>query len=308
MKAAEPLGYEIELIMVNDGSPDDSVDCALLLHRADPRLIVVDLARNFGHHPAMMTALSYATGDLVFLLDSDLEEEPELLPHFVERWKKGDCDVVYGVQEFRRGGLLERTAGACFFTLLNRLSDVPIPRNLVTARLMTRDYVRALVRHRDREFLMAQLWQLTGFRQVPFEIQKLSRSASTYSLRRRIEMAVKQITTTSTKLLYMILYLGIAICVLSLVAVVFYIFRYLYSGIGVDGFTSLIVSIWFFGGLTTLILGVLGIYLATIFSETKRRPYTVVRKVYRVDGASIDRSNVIRGPGSTHLLDAGGHR
>src|SRR6476659_250011 len=97
----------------------------------------------------------------------------------------------------------------------------------------------------------------------------------------RVEMAIRYLTTTSTKLLYFILYAGIAIFALSLVTIVYYISRYLLSGIGVDGFTSLIVSIWFFGGLTTLILGVLGIYLSIIFLETKRRPYTVVRQVHR---------------------------
>jgi putative glycosyltransferase len=146
---------------------------------------------------------------------------------------------------------------------------------------MTRDYVHALVRHRDREFLIANLWQVTGFRQVPLPIKKLSHSPSTYSLAMRIEMAVKYLTTTSTKLLYYVLYAGLAIFALSLVTVIYYISRYLLSGIGVSGYTSLIVSIWFFGGLTTLILGIIGIYVANIISETKRRPYTVVRAVHR---------------------------
>ena len=105
MAAAEPITDDIELVMVNDGSPDDSLDLALALHRNDPRVVVVDLARNFGHHKAMMTGLAHATGDLVFLIDSDLEEEPELLGRFHERLAQGDCDVVFGVQETRRGGL-----------------------------------------------------------------------------------------------------------------------------------------------------------------------------------------------------------
>jgi putative glycosyltransferase len=281
ISAAQSITDDIELVMVNDGSPDESLEIALALHRADPRVVVVDLSRNFGHHKAMMTGLAHATGDRVFLIDCDLEEEPELLTRFHERLEKSDCDVVFGVQEARRGGLMERVTGALFFSLVDLLSDHQIPRNTVVARLMTRDYVHALVRHRDREFLIANLWQVTGFRQVPLPIKKLSHSPSTYSLAMRIEMAVKYLTTTSTKLLYYVLYAGLAIFALSLVTVIYYISRYLLSGIGVSGYTSLIVSIWFFGGLTTLILGIIGIYVANIISETKRRPYTVVRAVHR---------------------------
>jgi putative glycosyltransferase len=294
-QAAEALGYDVEFIMVNDGSPDDSLDRALLLQHGDPRIVVVDLARNFGHHKAIMVGLSHAHGDRVFLLDSDLEEQPEDLFRFHERFAQGDCDVVYGVQEKRRGNLLQRLPGELFFFLAQLLSDQPISRNAVASRLMSRDYVRALVRHRDREFLMFHLMQLTGFRQVPVLVRKLSRGSSAYSARMRIEMAIKFLTTTSTRLLYLILYAGLLIFGLSTAVIIYFISRYLTSGIGVDGFTSQIVSIWFFGGLITLILGILGIYIANILVETKRRPYAVIRHVYRPHGAVKERS--VRMPG-----------
>jgi putative glycosyltransferase len=283
--AAESLGYEVELVMVNDGSPDDSLERALALQRDDPRVVVVDLARNFGQHKAIMTGLSYARGDLIFLLDSDLEEEPEDLVRFHERFAQGDCDVVYGVQEKRRGNLLQRLPGEMFFFLVQALSDQPVPRNIVASRLMTREFVRALIRHRDREFMMTHVMQLTGFRQVPVAVRKLSHAPSTYSPRMRVEMAIKFLTTTSTRLLYLILYAGISIFSLSTIVIIYFIGRYLTSGVGVDGFTSQIVSIWFFGGLITLILGILGIYIANILAETKRRPYAVVRRVYRPSAA-----------------------
>jgi putative glycosyltransferase len=282
VKAAESLGYEVELIMVNDGSPDDSLERALALQGDDPRVVVIDLSRNFGHHKAMMTGLSYARGDRVFLLDSDLEEEPEDLVRFHKRLAQGECDVVYGVQEKRRGSFAERLPGEIFFFLVQTLSDQPIPRNGVSSRLMTREFVRALIRHRDREFMILALMQLAGFRQVPVPIRKLSHSPSSYSLRMRIEMAIKFLTTTSTKLLYLILYTGLLIFGLSTFIIIYYVTRYFTSGIGVDGFTSQIVSIWFFGGLTTLILGILGIYIANILAETKRRPYAVIRHIHRV--------------------------
>lgn len=288
LAVAELVADDIELVMVNDGSPDDSLARALALQGADSRLVVVDLARNFGHHKAMMTGLAHATGDRVFLIDSDLEEEPELLTSFHERLMQGDCDVVFGVQENRRGGWFDRVAGELFFSLIDALSDQKIPRNNVVARLMTRDYVRSLVRHLDREFMMIHLMQLAGYRQVPIVIRKHDNSPSTYSFRMRTEMAIKFLTTTSTRLLYLILYLGISIFGLSLIVIVYFVGRYFASGVGVDGFTSQIVSIWFLGGLITLILGIFGIYIANILTETKRRPYAVVRRVHRSEAAQSD--------------------
>ena len=308
MKAAEAITDNIELVIVNDGSPDDSIDRALALQRADPRLVVVDLARNFGHHKAMMTGLAHVTGDLVFLIDSDLEEQPEDLALFYQRFAQGDCDVVYGVQEVRRGGLIERVTGALFFSLVDSLSDQPLPRNLVTGRLMTRDYVKALVRHRDREFVISHLWQVSGFRQQPLVVNKLSRSPSTYSLRQRVEMAVKHVTTTSTRLLYLVLYVGILIFGFSTSIIIYFLGRYFTSGIGVNGFTSVIVSIWFLGGLITLILGIISIFIANIMVETKRRPYTIVRQVHRADSVGADAPNVIRVQPPGSRLDTSAQR
>jgi putative glycosyltransferase len=241
----------------------------------------------------------------VFLIDSDLEEQPEDLALFYRRFLQGDCDVVYGVQQARRGGFAERTTGALFFLLLDAFGDRPVPRNLVTARLMTRDYVRALVRHRDREFVASDLWQATGFHQQAIVVRKLSLSPSTYSLRQRVEMAVKHVTTTSTKLLYLVLYLGIAIFGLSVSVILFYLGRYFTAGIGVDGFTSQIISIWFLGGLITLILGIHGIYIANIMAETKRRPYTIVRRIHRTNIAADSASSKIEAQAQAPRLGTG---
>ena len=111
LKAAKGITNEFELVLVNDGSPDDSIDRAIALHRADPRVVVIDLARNFGHHKAMMTGLAHATGELVFLIDSDLEEQSGDFLLFYQRFGRGDCDVVYGVQSTRRGGVIELMGG-----------------------------------------------------------------------------------------------------------------------------------------------------------------------------------------------------
>jgi putative glycosyltransferase len=281
MAAATAIADDVEMILVNDGSPDDSLARALELQAGDSRVVVLDLARNFGHHKAMMTGLIHAQGDLVFLIDSDLEEPPELLERFHAELIAGHWDVIFGVQASRRGKLFERFTGAAYFSIVEALSDQTLPRNVVTARLMRRDYVQALVQHQDREMQISHLWVLTGFRQRALEIEKLSLSPSTYSLRRKIEIAVKHITTTSTKLLYLVLYFGGGVCAASLCFILYLLARYFTHGVGVSGYTSLIVSVWFFGGVTVFILGIIGIYIANILSEVKRRPYTHLRAIHR---------------------------
>jgi putative glycosyltransferase len=284
MAAGEALAAEVEMVLVDDGSPDESLALALEIQARDPRVLVVELARNFGHHRAMMTGLAHATGELVFLIDSDLEEEPELLARFHETLESDGWDVVYGVQAARRGGWFERVSGQAFYGLVDLVSEHPLPRNLMTVRLMRRAYVDALVAHQDRAFVIAELWLATGFRQTSLEVRKLALSPTTYSVGRRLRMAIEHITTTSTRLLYLIFYMGLGISLLAALAMAWLLLRYLLHGVAADGWASLFVSVWFLGGVTVLILAVIGLYVANILVETKRRPYTVVRAVHRPRG------------------------
>lgn len=278
--AASKLTSEYEIVLVNDGSPDASLEVALSLFRRDSHVRVIDLARNFGHHKAMMTGLEHARGEMVFLLDSDLEEQPEWLLEFQQVLMTSDADVAYGVQTRRKGNWFERASGAMYFGVFNKLLEHPLPRNVLTARLMTRRYVRSLVQHRDREICMAGLWVLTGFRQVPVAVRKLTRGQTTYSVRKRISVLVNSVTSFSNRPLIYIFYLGCSIMGLAGAAGMYLIGRAIVLGSGVPGWPSLIVSIWFLGGMTIFCLGVIGIYLAKVFMETKVRPYTIVRAEY----------------------------
>lgn len=282
------VGDDFEIILVNDGSPDGSLDLAVARSTIDRHVTVIDLSRNFGHHKAIMTGLAHAKGDRVFLIDSDLEEEPEWLLPFANQMSEHKLDVVFGVQKARRGHTFERWTGAIFFSISDALSDFHLPRNLVIARLMTRAYVAALVSHQDHEFIIAHLFQLTGFRQASQIVVKHALSPTTYSISRRIQMAVRYLMTTSTKILYLILYFGLTISILSVLTMAFYLARYAINGIGVSGFTSIIISIWFFGGMTMLVLGLLSVYIANILSETKRRPYTIIRDIHRGAATGIE--------------------
>jgi putative glycosyltransferase len=278
--AARSLADDYEIILVNDGSPDSSLETALALRAQDERVKVIDLSRNFGHHKAIMTGLAQAEGDLVFLIDCDLEEDPELLNNFHEVWKNSGADVVYGVQPKRKGGWGERISGYFFYRVFNFLSPYPVPANVLTARLMTRTYVTQLVEHKDREVFLLGLWAITGFKQVPVPAEKHSRSPSTYSLGRRLSILVNAVTSFSNKPLVYVFHLGCLISGLACLAALYLILRRLFFGEYLAGWPSLIVSIWLLGGLTIFCLGILGIYLSKIFMETKPRPYTVIRRIY----------------------------
>jgi putative glycosyltransferase len=277
---AERLTTNFEIIFVNDGSPDNSLEIALSIYGRDKRVRLIDLSRNFGHHKAMMTGLAHARGNLIFLLDSDLEEAPELLETFHRELKANGADVIYGVQQKRKGKLLERISGAVFFKVFNVLSSHSLPRNLVTARLMRRKYVSALLRHQERETQIAGLWVLTGFKQVPVTVTKGHRKASTYDLRKRISSFVDAVTSFSGKPLVFIFYLGCFILLVSSVGALDLIIRKILFGTLLEGWASLIVSIWLLGGMTIFCLGVIGIYLSKVFIEVKQRPYTIVKDVY----------------------------
>jgi putative glycosyltransferase len=277
--AAASLG-DYEVVYVNDGSPDESLQLALELFRADPHVRVVDLARNFGHHKAMMTGLAHARGDLVFLIDSDLEEDPELLPIFVDLLRESDADVVYGVQQERRGDVVERWSGWLFFKVFNLLSDYRIPENVLTVRLMTRRYVSALLAHRERETTIAGLWAITGFRQVERPVVKHVKSTTTYSLAHKINILVNAITSFSHRPLILIFYLGLVIGCTASAAAIYLVIRRLFFGIALPGWPSLIVSVWMLGGLMLVSIGIIGIYLSRVFIETKQRPYTIVGQIY----------------------------
>jgi putative glycosyltransferase len=278
--AAQALTASFEIIFVNDGSPDDSLERALEIQRQDPRVRVIDLSRNFGHHKAMMTGLDRATGELMFLIDSDLEEDPAWLGRFHATLVETKADVVYGVQARRKGDWFERASGYLYYATFNALLEHPLPRNVVTVRLMTRRYVDQLIRHREREIFIAGLWAITGFEQVPVTVAKGQRDSHAYRQRQRVSVLVNALTAFSNRPLIYIFYAGCALMAMSGAAGLYLIWLALRHGIGVPGYASLIVSVWFLGGLTTFCLGVIGVYLAKVFIEVKDRPYTIVRAEY----------------------------
>ena len=278
--AAAGITDQFEIILVNDASPDESLAIALELYEKDPRVRVIDLARNFGQHKAILTGLAHARGELVFSLDGDLEEDPGWLRPFHERMRESGADVVYGVQRKRKGRLFERMSGTIYYAIFSLLSSHHVPANQVAARLMTRRYVNSLIEHRDREVFLAGLWAITGYEQVPVTVDKADKGSSSYTLRMKLGILMDSVTSFSNVPLVLVFYLGMLVTAVSVSAAVMTFFAKLFFIDFQLGWPSLIISIWFLSGLTFSFLGIIGMYLSKIFTETKDRPYTIIRQSY----------------------------
>lgn len=278
--ARELVGEDYEIVLVNDGSPDRSLEVALEVAGNDDHIVVVDLSRNFGHHKAMMTGLSFAQGDQVFLLDSDLEEEPEWIFRFNEIMAEQQSDVVYGVQTRRKGGWLERWTGHWYYSIFKTITGISLPESVVTARLMTKRFVQSLLRHDEREMFLGGLFALTGYSQISCVVKKHCTSETTYDLRRKLRLLVDSITSFSNSPLVFIFNVGIAIFGMSILYCTYLLVIWLFFAKPPSGWPSVMASIWLLGGLVISFLGVIGIYLSKIFMEAKRRPYSIVREIY----------------------------
>jgi len=186
---------DYEIIFVNDGSPDKSLDMVKELYSDDPHIRIINLSRNFGHHKALFTGIENSRGDLVFVIDCDLEESPESLKEIYDEYRSATCDVVFGIQKKRRGSWFTRVSGYLFYRIFNLLSNHKIANDLMTVRLMSRRYVNALVQHRDQELYLHGLMTITGFIQRPILLDKKFTGNSTYNLNRKIQLFIYSITS-----------------------------------------------------------------------------------------------------------------
>ena len=275
------LQVDCEIVFVDDGSPDNALEVAINIAQQDSRVLVVELSKNFGHHKAMMTGIAEAHGDLVFLIDVDLEEPPEVLSEFYRLLKEKSVDIVFGIQQERHGTWFQRVSGEAFYHLYNLLSTNVIPRNQLRARLMTRRYVDALLRHKEQLFMIEILCNLTGFKQIAFPMNKTGyKGITSYTLARRIRLFINGITMSSNRPLIYIGYLGAFIVFLATIYTAFVLVEYLLGVATPDGWTSLIISTWFLGGLTIFSLGIIATYLSVMFEEMKGRPYSIIAKIH----------------------------
>lgn len=281
IEAVRQLGVSYELVFVNDGSPDNSKQLVLDLCHKDPNVRLIDLSRNFGHHAAIITGLNAAKGDLIFLIDSDLEEDPIYLVVLTEALKQhAHCEVVYGIQQKRKGGWFERMSGDLYYQMFSLLAEVDYPSNSMTARVMTRKYVDAVLQYPERELDVWCLFSLVGFQQLPLVLDKKHTSKTTYTLSRKIAIALRSITSISSKPLYLIFLLGLIITAVSVLMMLYLVVNRIVNDDVVEGWTSTILSVWLIGGLVIFSIGVIGIYLGKLFNEVKARPRVIISNEY----------------------------
>jgi putative glycosyltransferase len=290
VQAADIIGAELETIFVNDGSPDDGVQIAEALGRRDSRVVVVDLARNFGQHHALLAGMGVATGELIAILDGDLDEDPLWLVDFHRTMTERKCDVVFGVFDDLERSAFYRFGRNAFYLALKMLSAVSFPRNVATARLMTRRYVEAALMFEEREIFLAGVLYVAGFEQIGIPIAKAIRSPTTYTLQRLARLFIINITSFSVRPLLAISALGLILSMFAGLYITYLVIRVLVFGIQVPGWASVMGAVVLFSGVILFCNGLIAIYIGTIFLEVKRRPRFIIRSIIRNDQSVTDGS------------------
>jgi putative glycosyltransferase len=270
------FGESYEIIYVDDGSPDSSIKVIQNIKKSDTNTRILKLSRNFGHHTAILAGLEHSVGDIIFVIDSDLEEKPEsLVTLFEVLQSKPELDMVYGTQAKRKGNRVERISGSIYYTIFNALSDLKIEPNQLTSRVMTRKFVNALNSYQDKKFTFLHLVSQLGFKTVGVRLTKESSSVSTYTLKGKINLAIKSLTLGSTKMLSALFFLGFSVLGIGIVITLISLFLWFFSP-SIPGWTSLLSSIWLLGGLIMISLGILAKYIENTLIESKRNPRYIV--------------------------------
>jgi polyisoprenyl-phosphate glycosyltransferase len=277
---ADPIAGSFEILFIDDGSSDTTLEVIRKANAADPRVRAISLSRNFGKEAALSAGLDAARGKAVVPLDVDLQDPPEALPKMVEQWRAG-FDVVYGVRDNREtDSLPKRVTAEFYYRAHNWLSQDKIPEHAGDFRLLDRKVVDVIRAMPERNRFMKGLFAWAGFRTASVSYHREERKVgkTKYNYWKLWTLAIDGITSASTIPLRIWSYLGALVALGALAFAVFIIIRTLTTGIQVPGYASLMVAILFLGGLQLLSLGVLGEYVGRILTETKGRPLYVVRE------------------------------
>ena len=278
--------YDYEIIVVNDGSKDNTLDILQNLAKNDIKLKVVSFSRNFGHQAAVTAGLKYTTGDVVVIIDADLQDPPELIIDMLKLWEAGS-EVIYAKRKVRKGeSKFKLFTAKTFYKILNGLSDIEIPKDTGDFRMADRkviDVINSLPEH--NKFLRG-LFSWVGFKQVPIEYERKERYAgkTKYPLRKMLKLAADGIISFSTKPLRIIGGIGIFSIIISFIVLVYSILSYIFDWNELmPGWTSIMVSITFFAGVQLLAIWMMSEYISRIYDESKRRPQYVIDKKINID-------------------------
>lgn len=271
---------EHEIVFVDDGSREGVREILSGIAISDTRVKVVSLARNFGHQTALTAALEYVSGDLIVMMDGDLQDTPETIPRFIEKHEEG-FDVVYAVRKDRKESWVMRTAYSSFYRIIGWLSDIELPQSAGDFSLITRRVADAIRQSPEQNRYLRGLRAWVGFRQTGIEVKRASRHSgeSKYSFRKLFRLAFDGIVSFSLAPLRAATLVGMFVTCCAMLLAAYALFSHLFFARSPAGFTTLISAITFLAGVQLLFLGVIGEYIGRIYEEVKRRPHFVVDQV-----------------------------
>lgn len=279
LERAEP---DYEVLFVDDGSRDHSLDILTRLAQSDARVSVITFARNFGHQAAISAGLDQARGNAVVVMDADLQDPPEVLDQFIAKWREGN-DVVYAIREQRKESWFMRTCYAAFYRLLQRVANIEIPLDSGDFCIMDRRVVDLLVNMPERNRFVRGIRSWVGLKQVGLKYERAARfgGETKYGYSRLVALALDGLVSFSYVPLRVISMIGIGVSVISILLAIIYAIQKIFWGLSPPGFPTTIVAIFFLAGIQLITIGVIGEYVGRIFEEVKRRPVYVVRQVIR---------------------------
>lgn len=280
VEVMEGIGEPFELVLINDGSSDGSFLNMQDLHQRDPRVIVIDFSRNFGHQIAISAGLDYARGEAVIIIDSDLQDPPEVISDLIQHWKDG-AEVVYAQRSRRKGETrFKLMTAAAFYRLITRITSINIPRDTGDFRLLDRSVVDALVKMREHHRFMRGLSVWVGFRQeaVLYERQERFAGTTKYPLRKMVRFSLDAITSFSHVPLELATSFGFILAAISLIGILVAAALRIFTG-AIIGQASTLILVLFLGGIQLIFLGIIGEYLGRIYDEVRARPLYIVRRV-----------------------------
>lgn len=294
---AELNDLNVELIFIDDGSRDRTLEILKGYATEDYRIKLIGFARNFGHQIAVTAGIDAACGDAVVLIDADLQDPPEIVHQMIAKWREG-YDVVYGTRIERPGeSAFKRATARTFYRLLNRLSEVPIPLDTGDFRLMSRHVVDTLRAMPERDRFVRGMVSWAGFKQTALPYKRAERLAgeSKYPLRKMIRFATDGIMSFSIKPLQISIAIGMLSAVVSALGIFYVLFLRIFTNIWAPGWTALMISVLFIGGVQLICIGIMGEYIGRIYGEVKMRPlYVVSEYIGFLDrGPKFSRSPVV---------------
>ena len=267
-----------EIIYVNDGSSDDSLEKIKTLSLTDERVKFISFSRNFGHQNALKAGLDYAQGDAVISMDADLQHPPALIPEMIRLWQDGN-QVVYSIRKNGKElSFLKKTTSKFFYKLINYLSDTKLEEGTADFRLLDKKVVKALKQYNESNLFFRGIIPTLGFKQIgiPYQPQERFSGTTKYSFSKMLKFALTGITSSSAKPLYFSIYLGLFFAAIAFLYGIYAIYISIFTNDAVLGWTSLIASILFIGGLQLIMMGIVGVYLGKLFTQSKNRPNYII--------------------------------